>query len=120
MKPHGPVARSGDFVVLEVQELVGGDIVRQVVRAVGHEHRREHDAVEHDVVLAYEMEHAGLRVFPPPGPVVAHAVYCVGDVSYRSVEPYIKHFPLGSFHRDRDSPVEVAAHGAGLEAEVEP
>ena len=36
MEPHGPVARGGDFVVLEVEELVGGDVVGEIVSAVGH------------------------------------------------------------------------------------
>ena len=76
--------------------------------------------MEHDVVLADEVEHTGFGVFPPLCVIVAHKVDGVGDVTDRSVEPYVEHLALGTLHGYGDTPVEVAAHGAGLETHVEP
>ena len=66
MSPDSPVAGSGDLVALEIEELVGRDVVRQdIAVAVGFEHRREDYAVEDDVVLADEMHKTGVLTLPP-------------------------------------------------------
>ena len=47
VEPDGPVAGGGELVALEVEELVGGHVVREdVAVAVGLEHAGEDDAVE--------------------------------------------------------------------------
>jgi hypothetical protein len=81
MDPDGPVAGGGDLVALEVQELVGGDVLREDIVAVGLQHGREHDAVEHDVVLADEVDQAGLRVLPPLLPALREEFLGVGDIA---------------------------------------
>ena len=58
MEPNSPVARCRDFVVLEIEELVRRHVVGQDIVAVSLQHCREDDAVEHDVVLAYEVDEA--------------------------------------------------------------
>ncbi len=121
VQPHGPVARGADFVALEVQELVGGHVVGQLESvAVGHEHGREYDAVEDDVVLAYEVDDARLGVLPPLFPRVGQQFLGVGDVAYGRVEPYVEHLAVGALCGYGNAPVEVTGDGTRLEAEVEP
>ena len=69
MQPDCPVARSGNLVVLQIQELVGWHVVGHDVLAVGFHHHREDDAVEHDVVLADEVYQTGVLVLPPLFPL---------------------------------------------------
>ena len=75
--------------------------------------------MEHDVVLADEVHHLGVAVFPillPVGCKVLGSRY----IAYRSVEPHVEHLTLGALHGHGNAPIEVAAHGAGLEAQIEP
>ena len=65
VKPYCPVARCAYLVVLKVEEFVCRHVVGQDVVAVSLQHYREHDAVEHDVVLADEVHQTSLRVLPP-------------------------------------------------------
>ena len=58
VEPYSPVARCRNLVVLEVEKLVRGYVVGQDIVAVSLQHGREDDAVEHDVVLAYEVDEA--------------------------------------------------------------
>ena len=121
MRPHGPAPRGGYLVSLEIQELVRRHVLRQYVSvAVGLEHGREHYAVEHYVVLAYEMHELGVGRFPPPLPVVGQQFLSIRDVSYRGVEPYIQHLALGTLYGHGHTPVQVAGHGPGLKAAVQP
>ena len=76
--------------------------------------------MEHNVVFPDEVKHACLGIFPPFGVVVAHKVDCIGDIADRRVKPYIEHLPFCSFHRHRDTPVKVAAHGSGLQSHLKP
>ena len=118
--PDGPAAGGRELVALEVEELVGRDVVREDVIAVGLEHGREHDAVEDDVVLADEVDEAGVLVLPPGLPAVGEKFLRVGDVADRSVEPDVEHLAVGAFDGHRDAPVQVARDGTGLQAAVEP
>ena len=120
VSPHRPVAGGGDLVALEVQELVGRNVVGKYVSAVCLEHRREHNAVEHDVVFTDEVHQAGVVGLPPFLPAVGEELLGVGDVADGSVEPHVEHLAFGSGHRNRHAPVEVAAHGTGLQAAHEP
>ena len=120
VRPYGPVARSGYLVALEVEEFVGRHVVRKDIASVGLEHRGEHYAVEHYVVLAYEMYQAGVIGLPPPLPIIGEKLPGVGDIAYGSVEPHVEHLALGPLHGHRDAPLEVAGHGAGLQASVQP
>ena len=118
--PDSPVAGGGDLVTLEVQELVGRDVLREDVVAVGLEHGREHDAVEDNVVLADEMHQPGLRILPPLFPTLREEFLGVGDVADGGVEPDVEDLALGTVDRDGDAPVQVAGDGAGLQAAVQP
>ena len=119
MQPHGPIARSRNLVAFEVQELVGRHVLGQDIVAVGLEHRRKHDAVEHDVVFADKMNHLGVLRLPIPLPI-RRKVLCSRYITDRSIEPHIEHLALGALHGNRNAPVEVAAHGTRLETSVEP
>ena len=120
VSPHRPVAGGGDLVAFEVQELVGRNVVREYVSAVSLEHRREHYAVEHYIVLADEVHQAGVIGLPPFLPTVGEEFLGVGDVAYGGVEPNVEHLAFGSRHRNGHAPVEVAAHGTGLQAAHKP
>ena len=90
------------------------------------EHCWEHDAVEHDVVLADEVDKARRRILPPCLPcapllgVRVAQLLGVGDIADRRVEPYIEHLAVCPFNRNGYAPVEVACHGTWLEVHVEP
>ena len=119
MQPYGPVARGRNLVAFEVQELVGRHVFGQDIVAVGLEHRREDDAVEDDVVLADKVDHLGVLRLPITFPI-GRKILCSRYITDRSVEPHIEHLALGPLHRNRDAPVEVAAHGTRLKTSVEP
>ena len=76
--------------------------------------------MEHDVVLADKVHEARVGAFPPQFPVVGPEILGVGDVADGRVKPHVEHFPLCPFHGHGDTPVEVAAHGTGFQAHVEP
>ena len=126
VQPDGPVARGRDFIVFEVQKLVGRHVVGHNVTAVGLHHHGEDDAVEHDVVLADEMYQSRLLVLPPalprtPALGVALAEFLrVRDVADGRIEPHVEHFSVGSLHGHGDSPVQIARHCPRLQVHVEP
>ena len=120
MRPHGPVAGCGDLVPLEVQELVGRDVLRQDIVAVSLEHRREHDTVEHDIVLANEMHELGVGTLPPLLPRLREQLTGIGNVADGGVKPDIEDLALGALDGHGNAPVEVAGDGARLQAAVEP
>ena len=56
MSPNRPIARRGYLVTFEVEELIGRNILRQDIPVtVSLQHRREHDTMEHDIILADKM-----------------------------------------------------------------
>ena len=120
VEPHGPVARSGDLVVFEVEKFVRRHVVGEDIRAFGLEHGGEDDAVEDDIVFADEVNEARVGTFPPRLPRVGEQLLGVGDVADRGVKPHIEHFAFGTLNGHRDTPIEVATHGAGFESHVEP
>ena len=120
VKPYSPVARSRDLVALEVQELVAWHIVGQDKRAFSLEHSREHDAVEHDVVLADEVDQASRIVLPPSFPSVGEEFLSVADIADRRIKPHIEHLALSALYRHWNTPIEVAGHRTWLQTVVEP
>ena len=118
--PHRPVAGSGNFVALQVKKFIGRHIVRQDIVAIGLEHGGEHNAVEHNVVLADKMHEARFRIFPPLLPALRQQLLRIGDIADGGVEPHIEHLALCALHRNGDAPVQVTGHGAGLQAAVQP
>ena len=123
VQPYGPVARGGQLVALQVEELVGRDVVREDVFAVRPEHGREDDAVEDDVVLADEVHQFGIGRFPVRFPVLPFTLGPFlgrGNVADRGVEPDVQHLAFGAFHRHGDTPVQVAGYRPGAQAVVEP
>ena len=65
VQPYCPVARCGNLVVLKIQELVCRHIVGQYITTMCLQHCREHDAVEHDIVLTNKVDQSRRRVLPP-------------------------------------------------------
>ena len=76
--------------------------------------------MEHDVVFADEVYEARVGVFPPLLPIIGQQLFRIADVAYGGVEPHVEHLAFGAFYRHGDSPVQVAAHGAGLQPHVQP
>ena len=66
------------------------------------------------------MNEAGVFALPPFLPAVGEEFLGVGDVADGGVEPNVEHLPFGSGHRHGHAPVEVAAHGTGLQAAHQP
>ena len=84
------------------------------------EHRREHNAVEHDIVLAYEMHEFRIFRLPPFLPRLRKKFLRVGDISYRSVKPDIEDLTLCPLNRHRHSPIKVTAHRPRLKPAINP
>ena len=121
--PNRPVPRRADLVALEVHELVGRHVGREVVAPVLLEQDGEDDAVEDDVVLADEVDEVGLGVLPPVAPIlpVLFAPLHGGrDVADGGVKPNVQDLPLRAFHRHGHAPIQVPGHGAAFEAAVDP
>ena len=78
------------------------------------EHRREDD-----VVLADEVHEARILALPVLLPV-GRQVLRGRDISYRGVEPYVEDLALGTLDGNGDAPIQIAAHGTGLKAQIEP
>ncbi len=119
MQPHSPVLRSGDLVILEIQELVGRHIVGKDIAPLCLKHGREDDAMEHDIVLSYKVHHSGLRVFPVLLPVRGQLPGC-GDIPDGGVEPDVQHFTLSVPEGYGHSPVKVTTDSPGLKPLVKP
>ena len=126
MQPDCPVARCRNLVVLEVQELVGRYVVGHDVLSVSTHHHREDDAVEHDVVLADEVNEAGVLILPPLlpcAPALGLAVaelLGVRDVADGGIEPYIEYLSICSLYGNGNAPVQVASHRTRLQVHIEP
>ncbi len=127
------LARGGELGALERHELARDDLRRQSEHAVGaglaplvalagvgEQLGRPDLRVEGDVVLALEVVGPRLRVVPPlppplglaaaPGPLDGG-----GEVADDGVEPHVEPLArvvLPALERDRDPPVDVAAHRA--------
>ena len=119
MQPDGPVARGRNLVAFEVQELVRGDIFGQDVVAMRLQHRGEYDAVEDDIILTDEVDELRLLIFPILLPI-GRKVLRGRDIANRSIEPYIEHLTLGTLNRHGNTPIQVAAHGTGLQTAIQP
>ena len=125
IEPYGIVLRGAYLVAFEVQELIRWNIVGQDVFTMSFQHCREHDAMEHDIVFADEMDKSGLGVFPPSLPRAQFRMgvaqfLSIGDVTDGSIEPNIEHLSLCSLNRNRNTPVEVASNGTRMQTTVEP
>ena len=125
VEPDCPVATGGNLFALKIEELVRWHIVGQDIATVSLQHGGEHNAVEHNVVLADEVNQASAVVLPPSFPVAIFGVsvaqfLSVADVADRSVEPHIKHLALCTFHRHRNTPVQVACHGTWAQVGIKP
>ena len=120
VQPYGPIAGSRDLVSFEVEEFVARHVVRQDIAAFCFQHGREYDAMEYDIIFSDEVNQTRFRVFPPCFPAVGKKFFGVGDVSDRSVKPYIEHFSFCSFYGNRDTPIKVTAYGTWLQTHVEP
>ena len=82
--------------------------------------------MEHDVVLADEVDEARVLLLPPLlpcAPALGLGIaqfFGIADVADGSVEPHVKHLAVGTLDGNGDAPVQVAHHGAGLQSVVEP
>ena len=118
--PYGPAAGGGNLVAFQIQELIGRHIVRQDIVSIGLQHGREHNAVEHNIVLADKVNQPGFRVFPPLLPAFRKEFLGVGDIADGGVEPDVKHLAFRAFYRNGNTPVQVAGDGTGEKAAVQP
>ena len=76
--------------------------------------------MEHDIVLPDEVYQTGFGIFPPRLPRIGQQLLRIADIADGRIEPHIKHLALGTFHRHGNAPVQVTAHGTGLQTHVEP
>ncbi len=81
--------------------------------------------MEHDVVLADKVDKACVGILPPGLPAAALGMSVaellgVADIADGGIEPYVQHLTLGTFYRNGDTPVQVTAHGTGLQTHVKP
>ena len=119
--PDSPAARSRYLVAFEIQELVGRDVIRKdVAVAIGLEHRREHYAVEDDIVLTDEVDELRILALPPLLPVVREQLLSVADIADGGVKPDIENLAFGALDGNRHTPVKVTGDRTGLQAAVEP
>ena len=125
IEPYRPIAGCGNLIALEVEELIRRHVVRQVI-PLCFEHSGEDDAVENDVIFSDEMDHTRRFIFPPFGPI---SVFLglrlakfdrIGDISDRSIKPYIEHFTFRAFYRNGNTPVEVTCDRTRFESTVQP
>ena len=118
-QPDGPVAAGGQFLALDVQEFVGGDIVGQVQSPVSHQHRRPDHGVERDIVLAYEVVALGF-LLPKRRPGVLFATQLGPFLAGREVaddrfEPDVDSLLLKTGLRYGHSPFDVPGDGPILQ-----
>ena len=66
------------------------------------------------------MDELRVRTLPPFVPALRKKFPGIGNIADRSIEPHVEHLALGTFHRHRDAPVQVAGYGARLETAVNP
>jgi len=123
VQPNGPVAGSGQFLPFQVKKFIGGDIIGQDIIAMCLKHNREDDAMENDIVFSDKMHQLCSTVLPEGLPVFSFPLCPLngrGDIPYRGIKPDIQDFTLATSHRYRDTPVEVAGYGPGLQPVVYP
>ena len=93
---------------------------------MGLEHYWEDNAMENDIVLAYEVNKACVFILPPFLPCAPLLWLCitkflgVGDISDGGVKPYVEHLSLSTLNRHGDSPFQVAGHSSWLKVHVQP
>ena len=76
--------------------------------------------MEDNIILADKMHQTAFVALPPLLPALRKKLLCIGNIADRSVEPDIEHLALCALYGNRDTPVQVAAHGAGLKPAVKP
>ena len=82
--------------------------------------------MEHDVVLADEMDKACVLILPPLLPsapflrLLLAELLRVTDVADGCVKPNVEHLTLSSFNGYRDSPVQVTRHSTRLQVHIQP
>src|SRR5574344_1005356 len=83
-------------------------------------HCRKNDAMENNIVFTNKMQHSGIRVFPPFLPIIWQKLFCVADISNRSIKPHIENLTFGTLNRHRNSPIEITAYSPWLQTHIEP
>ncbi len=82
--------------------------------------------MEHDVILADEVDQTCVWLLPPllPGaPALGLSLaqfLSVADVADGRVKPHIEHLAVGTLDGNGDAPVQIARHRTGLQTIVEP
>ena len=118
---YARITKAGDKVLDGTAVFTARNIIGELeVVAISFKHSRKHNAVEHDVVLTDKVDHACFRIFPVFLPAVGYEFLRVGNIADRGIKPHIKHLTVGSFHRYRNTPVQIAAHCTRLQSEVKP
>ena len=126
MEPYGPVAGSGNLVVLQIQELIGWHIVGHDIAAVCFHHHWEDEAVENNIVFTDKMYQTGFVVLPPflPGSptlrIALAELLRVGNITDRRIKPNIEHLAFSSFYRNGNTPIKITRHGTWLQVHIQP
>ena len=132
MQPNGPAPGCRQLLTLQIQELIGGDLIGQDKVAVRVEHGRKHQTVKDDVVLSNEMDQARRLFLPVFLPSLRLALSCGpspcgADIANRRIKPYIDHLaiyvhpmPLGHGGRNRYAPWYIARYGSITQTIIEP
>ena len=76
--------------------------------------------MEHDIVLSDEVDELRVPALPPFVPALREQFLGIGNIANRSIEPHVEYLALGTFHRHRNAPVQVAGYGTRLETAVNP
>src|SRR5574344_1247987 len=125
MNPNGPVSRSGNLVIFQIQELVTRHIIGKDIGAFSLQHSREYNAMKYNVVFSNEVNQSGIFVLPPCFPTAFFRMciaefLSIANISDRSVEPYIKHLSFCAFNRNRDTPIQISAYSTWLQTHIQP
>ena len=116
MQPNGPVTAGAELAAFQVEELVGGHVLRQDETAVHLQQDGEDDAMEHDVVLADEMQQACTIGLPPLLPInalVRGPLLGGRDVADGCIQPYVQHLAFRPGQGHRNTPVQITCHRTG-------
>ncbi len=132
--PNRPIAAAGDLLSFQVEEFIGRYVVGQHERRLfftakflvkcavrSQQFRRPDDGVEGNVVLANKVQHLGILILPPGAPGIRITLDLApfngrGQVADDGFEPHVQAFLVPAFHRNRDTPFQVAGDGTPAQA----
>ena len=90
------------------------------------QHRREDDAVEHNIVFADEVNQTAFGILPPLLPcapllwLLVAQLLSVADVTDGRIKPHVEHLAFSTLHGHGNAPVQVTGDGTRFQSAVEP